>query len=303
MAMVKELQYDITHLSLKDYVTMENDAKSWYDRVVPSLIFLISRSFGVRRSICCSVGSTFERTRHHVATKIGISKHTFGHTKEEPIYGSWQGATTLVVSWVLNISVIQEIHCEEVPGASFEMTYGKTKVIQFTIGFMDDNNNYVTREDNTSELEELLQTRAQTWEKLLYSTGGTLELSKCFTYSVKWKHNKTERHRMSEDQANINIMESILNSTVKVKSKPTNKSHKTLGCYKNPAMLTRDQTIELREKSIRSPNSPACKGCQEKQRGSLTTMYTCQQCSTHWHPQTSQGRLWMPYRPKPPEDS
>ena len=74
MAMVKELHYDISHLCLKDYASMENDAKSCYDRMVPNLIMLISRSFGVRESVCSSVGLTFERTKHHLATKDGIYK-------------------------------------------------------------------------------------------------------------------------------------------------------------------------------------------------------------------------------------
>lgn len=38
VALVKELHYDITHLSLNEYSTMGNDAKSWYDRMIPSLI-------------------------------------------------------------------------------------------------------------------------------------------------------------------------------------------------------------------------------------------------------------------------
>lgn len=75
--MVRELHYDITHLSLKEYVTMENDAKSCYDDMVPSLIVLISRSFGQSENVCRTVGITFEKTKHYVAARNGISKNTF----------------------------------------------------------------------------------------------------------------------------------------------------------------------------------------------------------------------------------
>ena len=73
---------------------------------------------------------------------------------------------------------------------------------QSTVGFVDNNNNVVTREDNGPPLENLLQQSAQKWERLLYATGGTLELSKCFTYSVKWEH-EAGMHRMKADQKRI----------------------------------------------------------------------------------------------------
>jgi hypothetical protein len=36
--------------------------------------------------------------------------------------------------------------------------------------------------DNSKKLVTILQTLAQRWEKLLYSTGGALNLSKCFWF-------------------------------------------------------------------------------------------------------------------------
>lgn len=37
-SIVKELHYDITHIILREYSSMENDAKSCFDRMVPGLI-------------------------------------------------------------------------------------------------------------------------------------------------------------------------------------------------------------------------------------------------------------------------
>jgi hypothetical protein len=41
-ATVKVLHYNLAHLTLKEYATMENDAKSCDDRMVPSPILLLS---------------------------------------------------------------------------------------------------------------------------------------------------------------------------------------------------------------------------------------------------------------------
>lgn len=50
--MANELHYDQAHISLKEYATMENDAKLCYDRMTRSLIMLISRSFGSNKNVC-----------------------------------------------------------------------------------------------------------------------------------------------------------------------------------------------------------------------------------------------------------
>jgi hypothetical protein len=195
-AIIKTIHYDITHLTLGEYAAMENDAKSCYDRMVPSLTMLISRSFGIRKEVCKTVGRTFERTRHHIATANGISRRSFGYSPDKPIFGSWQGATKSVINWVLMSSLIQQIHSDKVKGAEFESTDGKTRVTQTTVGFVDDNNNCVTGEKR--HITQLLQESAQKWEKLLFSSGGMLELNKCFTYIIKWDQDNEGRHKMCE---------------------------------------------------------------------------------------------------------
>lgn len=108
--------------------------------MVPSLIKLISRSFGPSKHVCKTVGKPFERTRHHVATKNGISKQSFAYTKEKPIFESCQGATKSVVNWVLTSSILQQIHQESVQWAIFESKDSTVKATQSTVGFLDDNN-------------------------------------------------------------------------------------------------------------------------------------------------------------------
>lgn len=53
---------------------MENDAKSCYNLMVPGLIMLVSRSFGLSKTVAKTVGNTFQRTIHFIATKNGISR-------------------------------------------------------------------------------------------------------------------------------------------------------------------------------------------------------------------------------------
>jgi hypothetical protein len=55
--------------------------------------------------------------------------------------------------------------------------------------FVDDTDvavNDATKKYTTTELAQVLQTDAQHWEKLLFTSGGKLELSKCFFYIMYW---------------------------------------------------------------------------------------------------------------------
>ena len=91
------------------------------------------------------MGKTFQKTRHHLTTKNGISKESFGYSNANPIFGSWQGATKSVVNWVLTSSIIQNIHQATTEGATFQSTDGEIEVRQSTVGFVDDNNNCVSQ--------------------------------------------------------------------------------------------------------------------------------------------------------------
>ena len=78
VALTKELHYELLNTTLKEYASMENDAKACYNRMVPNLILLVSRSLGMSKEVCQTVGKTFKRTAHHVMTKAGESTQTFG---------------------------------------------------------------------------------------------------------------------------------------------------------------------------------------------------------------------------------
>lgn len=100
----------------------------------------------------------------------GISEQSFGYSQDDPIFGSWQGATKSIVNWVLTSSIIQKIHQASVEGANFKSTENQTEVSQTTIGFLDDNNNCVSQEKYQGPIILKLQESAQKRERLLYVT-------------------------------------------------------------------------------------------------------------------------------------
>lgn len=110
--------------------------------MIPKLIMLINRSFGIR------------------PPKNGISKESFEYTQINPIFESCQGATKLVVDWVLTSSIIQNIHQDTVQGSTFESVDGKIKVSKLTVCVVDDNNNCLNKEGGDRPVDEKLQESA-----------------------------------------------------------------------------------------------------------------------------------------------
>ena len=57
-------------------------------------------------------------------------------------------------------------------------------------GFVNDTDvapNDPNRQCSPEQLVQVLQTDAQHWERLLFISGGKLELNKCFFYTLMWQ--------------------------------------------------------------------------------------------------------------------
>jgi hypothetical protein len=93
-------------------------------------------------------------------------------------------------------------------------------------------------EDETMEsLVEATEEAAQCWESLLFSTGGKLELSKCFFYLVYWVFNEEGEPSMLGPDAvtqQVQIIDSKTNLPIEIEIRPSNESHKTLGVMEAP---------------------------------------------------------------------
>ena len=97
-------------------------------------------------------------------------------------------------------------------------------------------------------------TTAQAWEQLLFGSGGKLELTKCFTYHIKWTADKNGFPVMDHSNGHrsiTSITDSTTQTLIPITSIPTNKSHKTLGIFESPDGRNKDETTRLMEISTR----------------------------------------------------
>jgi hypothetical protein len=112
-------------------------------------------------------------------------------TDDDALEGTGQGSGESPAIWLLySVSLLQAFH-QFTPGMAVSSPFKSLLVTILAILAVDDGmpgiNN--SQEDKASPLALLLQQAedaTQSWERLLFASGGALEMSKCFAHVVYW---------------------------------------------------------------------------------------------------------------------
>jgi hypothetical protein len=130
-------------------------------------------------------------------------------------------------------------------------------------GFVNDVTNFVNfglaamllHEHGPIELAKGLKTKAQTWERLLYSTGGQLELPKCLHYLMmfNFQPDGTPTLRPATDMGTdlIRMTTGASLTSTEIEHRDCSKAHRTVGLHPAPNGCQLTQANELRLKSDR----------------------------------------------------
>ena len=128
------------------------------------------------------------------------------------------------------------------------------ELLMFATERHDKTKGYKLLKNIVSDAQQL----AQRWERLLWSTGGKLELTKCFTYIIHWVFNDNGKPQQAtnkylEDTLQIPpiaISNSSNNGKIEtLEQKECDEPHKTLGAKIAPDQLQWSETKRLKSKS------------------------------------------------------
>ena len=198
VVIMKQLTYEIARMTRTDITTFDNDAKSCYDRIVMSYALQRCQQLGMPVSVCKMFGEYLENARYHIKTQLGVSDGHYTSSEETPLHGPGQGMKASPAMWTFVSTAAMQILEEDNDGLQV-CNPDRTRWAERPMdGFVDDttawanqfieelahdSHNDFTSETAYSMLKDLVnKTRllAQSWEELLWSTGGKLELPKCF---------------------------------------------------------------------------------------------------------------------------
>jgi hypothetical protein len=132
--------------------------------------------------------------RYKVKTIFGISSDNYHGTPFAPLFGTGQGSGASPAVWLTLVVILLQTLDRVVPDRmNFESIQGDFKHSCLTDAFVDDTSMGFNSQSDDKTLEDLvnrLQVIAQTWEHLLFLSGGKLNLSKCSWYALRWEWEK-----------------------------------------------------------------------------------------------------------------
>jgi hypothetical protein len=80
--MLKLLTYDNSTIYRSNLMTMDNDAKSCYDRILISLTMLASRRLGMPASVARAHAATLPNMLHKIQTSHGVLDESYSALQE-----------------------------------------------------------------------------------------------------------------------------------------------------------------------------------------------------------------------------
>jgi len=196
----KVLAHDYARLTVTTASFIENDAIGCYDRLVNNLILMLLKKLGLPASVSDCMGEVWDNVVHLIKTIYGITDITYGSSPDTPLYGPGQGSTCGPLFWLLCYWVI--VNSIDPTISTMKFTSACKTVIVEVMGssFVDDSSLGVTsnyqydpslslQENRHKEVEHIvsqLASLAQHWERLLFSTGGAINMQKSHWYLMTW---------------------------------------------------------------------------------------------------------------------
>jgi exonuclease III len=251
---IEELQFEICRLSRTNLLKLAKDATSCFDRIIPNLASIVSRKYGLHRSVVYVHGKTLQEAKYHLKTQLGVSESFYEHSTLFPVYGTGQGSGSSPTIWLVISSTLFDIYESCTPGAEYSSPDGSVQIRIFMLGFVDDcssqTHNTLQNLDPTTMINNMKRD-AQIWGDLLYISGGDLELPKCSYHLINYLFaaNGTPYMESGTPGPRLVIQNAARTDTIEIKQVPVQESYKTLGYHKEPAGTETHQIAVLTAKS------------------------------------------------------
>jgi hypothetical protein len=254
--MLNQLTTDLIRIKKVHYAHFDNDASACYDRILVPIAMLAARRWGMPQNAVELHAKTLEAMHYTVKTTYGISEKHYTGSKDEPLFGTGQGSGASPAAWlsiaVVLMQTLEAISSERVVFSSpGESNYVHTRLID---AFVDDTSLSFTEDDITQTFDNILarlQDVAQKWERVLFYSGGALNLKKCSWQILHWTWPKGVPTLGSQSPTGSTINLETQNTRTKIPIRQTlpNEANRMLGVYLSPSGDTTTQLRVLTQKA------------------------------------------------------
>jgi hypothetical protein len=262
----KVLSHDITRLTRRPAAYMENDAIGCYDRLVNNLILLLLVKLGLPPSLAKCLGNLWDDTTHFIKTIYGTSDVTYGSSSSTPLFGPGQGSTCGPLFWLLCFTLIVDSMDPSIKASTLMSVSNHIIVNSIGVAFVDDSSlgattDYLPDPDLTLQENETLEIQhlttkigclAQHWERLLFSTGGAINLQKSHWYLMffRWLKGIPVLCTKQLAPASLQLTSGYSSTPDTVPRIEVNEAFRTLGVYIAPNGSQTTQYNILRQYAV-----------------------------------------------------
>ena len=167
------------------------DASGCYDRILPPLASIHLQALGIQQTIGTFLARLMFLAKRHVKTKQGVSKANIGTKKKHVLHGIGQGNGGGPAMWISHLTVMFLALSSVCHGLVLSCVEQIKTVTTVGTGYVDDVTLGLSvprdQKQNENTVYKYIKQMSQLWEKLLFITGGRLELSKCFWVPITWR--------------------------------------------------------------------------------------------------------------------
>ena len=168
----------------------ECDATGCFDRILPNLQTLHTRRIGLQKNAAIAMATILRNMKRFIGTKFGMSNKYIKTGLAFTLYGIGQGSGGGPAVWLCHLIVLFAILETTCSIPKFTSPNREKVHSSGGTGYVDDCTLMVQIKGKCRDAKKIIKKlthNAQTWERSLHSTGGKLELPKCFWCMVMWR--------------------------------------------------------------------------------------------------------------------
>ena len=253
--MLTQLTTDLCRILKHDFARFDNDASACYDRIIVALAMLAARKCGMPSHAVRTHADALFLMKYAVKTIYGVSEDTYQGTVFEPLFGTGQGSGASPSAWLTLVVILLQTLDRLVPDRiNFSCPRGELTHSRLSDAFVDDTYLGFTSSSKDATFDSLvgkLQQLAQTWEHLLFLSGGKLNLSKCSWYILRWEWEKgrPSLRPILPTDPQIQLRQGNSPQLSTIKRSTLDESHRMLGVLLNPLGDFGDHVRQLKKKA------------------------------------------------------
>ena len=140
LVIVDVTRTEVSMITRNILVRFNNDATACFNQILSHLLCLCLCTFGMPKKFTTVLGELLKQAKYTIKTSRGISKLTYSHSEDSPVFGGGQGSELTATKWVKLVPRALDLHGRLGKGSKYRDPEGLIEAIVKILSFVDNNN-------------------------------------------------------------------------------------------------------------------------------------------------------------------